>query len=95
LSGLLNEVKNGNPVIIWAHNGYSYAGPEYHWTTPSGKDIRAITGMHSYVVVGFVGSIDNPRQIIVNDSNRGRWTISKDYFMGLWSIFNYTGIVVY
>lgn len=95
LTGLLTEVRNGNPVIVWAHNGYSYAGTEYHWTTPGGKYIRAITGMHSYVVVGYVGPIGNPRKVIVNDSNRGRWTLNKDYFMGLWGYFNNTGIVVY
>lgn len=95
LTGLLTEVRNGNPVVIWAHNGYSYAGNEYHWTTPGGKDIRAITGMHSYVVVGYKGSIDNPTHVILNDSNRGVWTKTKSEFLGLWGYFNNTGIVVY
>ncbi len=95
LTGLLTEVRNGNPVVIWAHNGYSYAGNEYHWTTPGGKDIRAITGMHSYVVVGYRGSVDNPTHVILNDSNRGVWTKTKNEFLSLWGYFNNTGIVVY
>ena len=95
LEGLLNEVRAGNPVVIWAHNGYSYAGNEYYWTTPSGKSIRAVTGMHSYVVVGFRGPINDPTHVILNDSNRGVWTISKSYFLSLWGYFNNSGVVVY
>jgi uncharacterized protein YvpB len=92
---LLGEVANGNPVIIWAHNGYSGSGSQFSWTTPGGASIRAVTGMHSYVVVGFIGSVENPTSIILNDPNRGRWTISTGYFNGLWSYFGNTGIVVY
>lgn len=92
---LLGEVQNGNPVIIWAHNGYSYAGNNISWTTPGGTPIYAVSGMHSYVVVGWKGSIDNPTHIILNDSNRGRWTISTGYFDALWNVFNRSGVVVY
>ena len=95
LSEILHEVANGNPVIIWAHNGYSYAGQIFYWTTPGGQSIRAVSGMHSYVVVGFIGSVDNPTNIILNDPNRGRWTISTDYFLSLWSYFNNAGIAVH
>jgi uncharacterized protein YvpB len=95
LEGLLNEVRSGNPVVIWAHNGYSYAGNEYYWTTPGGKSIRAVTGMHSYVVVGFKGPIEDPSHVILNDSNRGVWTISKSYFLSLWGYFNNSGVIVY
>lgn len=95
LTGLLSEVQAGNPVVIWAHNGYSYAGNEYFWKTPDGETIRAVTGMHSYVVVGYKGSIDDPSHIIVNDSNRGVWTITTSYFLSLWGYFNNTGVVVY
>lgn len=95
VNSLVAEVKAGNPVIIWAHNGYSYAGNVYYWNTPGGKSIRAVTGMHSYVVVGYKGSQDNPTHIILNDSNRGVWTVTTSYFNGLWGYFNNTGIVVY
>lgn len=95
VSGLLDEVKAGNPVVIWAHNGYSYAGDVYYWTTPSGTSIRAVSGMHSYVVVGYKGTSSNPTHIILNDSNRGVWTVSISYFNSLWGYFNNSGVVVY
>lgn len=95
LQEMLQQVLNNNPVIIWAHNGYSYAGQIFYWQTPGGQTIRAVSGMHSYVVVGFIGSIDNPTSIILNDPNRGRWTISTGYFLSLWSYFNNAGIAVY
>src|SRR3990167_5196687 len=92
---LLQEVLKGNPVVIWAHNGYSYAGNVFYWNTPGGTSIRAVTGMHSYVVVGYRGPSDNPTHIILNDSNRGRWTVTTSYFNCLWGYFGNTGIVVY
>jgi uncharacterized protein YvpB len=95
VSDMLREVEKGNPVVIWAHNGYSSSGQIFTWTTPGGQTIRAVSGMHSYVVVGFTGSADNPQSIILNDPNRGRWTISVGYFKALWSYFGNTGIVVY
>jgi uncharacterized protein YvpB len=99
-TSLLTEVGNGNPVIIWAHNGYSSSsngpvGSNISWHTPGGTSIYAIAGMHSFVVVGWHGPIDNPTSIILNDTNRGTWTVSTSYFNGLWSYFNNTGIVVY
>ncbi|KXK27076.1 MAG: hypothetical protein TR69_WS6001001102 [candidate division WS6 bacterium OLB20] len=92
---MLQAVQAGNPVIIWAHNGYSGSGANRSWTTPGGTNIYAIQGMHSYVVVGWVGPIDNPSQIILNDPNRGRWTISTGYFDALWSYFGRASVVVY
>lgn len=99
-TSLLQEVEAGNPVVIWAHNGYSYSvngavGSNISWQTPGGQSIYAIAGMHSYVVVGWIGNINNPTHIIVNDSNRGRWTITTSYFDGLWSYFNNSGVVIY
>lgn len=99
-TSLLQEVQNGNPVVVWGHNGYSWSsngavGSNISWHTPGGKYIYAIAGMHSYVVVGWVGSIDNPTSIIVNDSNRGRWTMSTSYFDYLWGFFGRSGVVVY
>lgn len=94
-TAMLTEVQNGNPVIIWAHNGYSGSGANRSWTTPGGTSIYAIRGMHSYVVVGWRGPIDNPSHIILNDPNRGRWTITTGYFDSLWSYFGRAAVVVY
>jgi len=91
----LQEVQKGNPVIIWAHNGYSGSGGNISWHTPSGQYIYAIKGMHSYVLVGWEGDINNPKYIYLNDPNRGRWKISTGYFDGLWGYFNRSAVVVY
>lgn len=91
----LQEVKNGNPVIIWAHNGYSYAGKNISWHTPGGDYIYAVSGMHSYVIVGYEGPIENPTYIYLNDPNRGRWKITTSYFNSLWGFFNNSAVVVY
>jgi uncharacterized protein YvpB len=92
---MLKEVEAGNPVVVWAHNGYSGSGQNFYWTTPGGQSIRAVTGMHSYVVVGFIGNAESSRNVILNDPARGRrWTVTTSYFNALWSYFGNTGIIV-
>ena len=52
--------------------------------------------MHSEVVVGFKGSVDNPSVIIVNDPWRGRLYYSRSTFEWNWRrSFNNTAVVVY
>lgn len=99
-TALLNEVYKDNPVIIWAHNGYSSSpngsvGQNISWKTLGGKSIYAVAGMHSFVVAGFRGSVDNPTHIILHDTNRGVWTITTSYFDSLWGVFNNSAVVVY
>lgn len=95
LADLLTEVRNGNPVIIWAHNGYATTGNRYAWTTASGEVIEAIGGMHSYLVIGYVGSKENPEAIILNDTNRGEIQVSIDYFNDIWRDFENSAVIVY
>lgn len=99
-TALLNEVYKDNPVIIWAHNGYSSSpngavGQNISWKTSGGQSIYAIAGMHSFVVAGFRGSVDNPTHVILHDTNRGVWTITTSYFDSLWGVFNNSAVVVY
>ena len=99
-TALLIEVSNGNPVIVWAHNGYSSSpngtvGTNISWKTPSGQSIYAIAGMHSFVVAGWKGDMENPTHVILHDTNRGVWTVSTSQFDSLWSVFNNSGVVVY
>jgi hypothetical protein len=51
--------------------------------------------MHSEVVVGFVGKVDSPTNIILNDPWRGRRYLSLGTFNSLWSCIGNTAIVVY
>lgn len=94
MTELLKEVEAGNPVIIWAHNGYAGSGTNTTWNLPGGGSVYTVRGMHSYVIRGFVGSPESPSTIMVNDPNRGRWNMSPSYFNSLWGTFNRTAIVV-
>ena len=89
---LLTEVAKGNPVIVW---GYSGGGRAMYWNTPSGEKIYAVTGEHTYVVVGFVGTPENPSRIIVNDSLVGQVYMTKQTFEKKWNAFGKSGVVVY
>lgn len=91
LLSLLAEVNKGNPVILFWYNGY---------TTPTGAKtleggFTGYGGMHSEVVVGYTGRVDNPTSVILNDPWRGRRYLSLGTFNGLWSYLGYKAIVVY
>lgn len=94
LTDLLREVEVGNPVVVWAHNGYSGSGANTTWNLPGGGSVYTVKGMHSYVVKGFTGSPEAPSMIHLNDPNRGAWSVSPSYFNGIWGTFNRTAVVV-
>ncbi len=87
---LVKEVQKGNPVIIWGHNQLSSSGV---FKLRSGA--TGYNGMHSLVVKGFVGSVENPTSIIVNDPWRGPRTMSVSSFKSLWAYIGNTALVVY
>ncbi len=90
---LAKEIAAGNPVIVWWWNGIN--GPNWEtWKTPSGASVKGLSGMHSEVVVGFIGSEDNPVSFIVKDPRGSRRVISLSSFRYLWSFYGNTGMVV-
>jgi uncharacterized protein YvpB len=100
---MLKEIDKGNPSIVWWQN--DVVNPERIWWEADNTDglkisVNAINGMHSEVVVGYIGSPENPRQIILADPWTERWErryhyISIDRFNYLWSMsFNNTAILV-
>lgn len=88
---LTQNILAGNPTIIWV---YSSSGAPTHWKTPSGVNIFAVAGEHTVVVVGFVGTQDNPTQIIVNDSLVGQSYWPRAYFDRKWATFSQAGVVI-
>lgn len=94
LADLLREVEAGNPVIIWAHNGYGGSGSNTSWNLPGGGTVYTVKGMHSYVVKGFIGSPESPSKIIVNDPGRGVQNMSPSYFNSLWGTFGRAAVIV-
>ncbi|MBD3363302.1 hypothetical protein GF362_06290 [Candidatus Dojkabacteria bacterium] len=94
VSSLAAEIEKGHPAMVWWQNGFS-SPDNVSWTTPEGTSIYAVNGMHSEVVIGFIGTTDNPTHFIVNDPWRGRRTLDVGYFKALWGYFNNTAIVIY
>lgn len=94
VQGITREIEAGHPVMLWWQNGWS-TPTDNSWYTPDGKYIKAVNGMHSEIVVGYIGSPENPTHFILNDPWRQRRVMEIGQFKGLWSYFNNTAIVVY
>lgn len=92
VSQLTTELVRGNPVVIWA---YSRNGSKTSWNTPGGQYIYAVRGEHAVTVVGFVGPVEDPTQIIVNDPLVGQVYWPRSLFDSKWASFNQSGVVIY
>jgi uncharacterized protein YvpB len=91
LTDITNEVKKGNPVIIWGTAG---TGRRIDWKTRDGKNIVAITGEHTRIVIGFVGSASNPSKIITLDPLYGEKNFTQSAFLANWGLLGNSGVVV-
>ncbi len=92
LKDILEEVKKGKPVMTWGQNGWSNPY-DISWTASDGTFIKAVNGMHSVVVRGYVGSTDNPRLIFVNDPWRGQYAMDTNTFMERWSYYKMAMVI--
>jgi len=90
-SGLASEIMAGNPVIVYVYNGASQPYGPYQ-LDPGGY--TAYMGMHSEVVIGFTGNVENPTSIITNDPWKGRRKLPIGTFNGLWNYMGRIAIVV-
>ncbi|MBU0707140.1 Ig-like domain-containing protein [Patescibacteria group bacterium] len=91
ITQLTREIALGNPVVTWGIYGSGY---EDSWTTPEGKYIYAWKGEHARTVIGFVGSVDNPSKIIINDPFAGQLYWTRERFESDWGVFGNAGVVV-
>jgi len=87
ITDIINEISNGNPVMIWGQNGWSDPH-DISWTTKEGIRIKAVNGMHSSVVRGFRGKSSKPTHILLNDPWRGQYSITTSEFLRRWSFFD-------
>lgn len=92
LERILEEVSRGHPVIVWGAIG---AGRDISWNTPDGKDIKAVYGEHTRVVVGFTGKSSEPKTILLLDPIYGRLTMSAKKFSTNWSLLGNRAVIVY
>lgn len=99
--GLAQEINAGHPVQIFWWNGVSsyYGGqggaPLVWFDRATGQQVEAINGMHSVLIVGFNGDVENPTGFIALDPWFGYITYSIDTFNYQWPALNNTGIVIY
>lgn len=91
LADLLAETRKGNPVIIWGTAG---SGTRIDWKTPQGQNVVAINGEHVYVVMGFIGTPENPTTIIVQDPLVGERYFTKAKFLWNWGLLGNSGVVI-
>ncbi len=92
LNDILAEVKRGNPVMTWGQNGWSNPY-DISWTASDGTFIKAYNGMHSVVVVGYVGSSESPTTIWVNDPWRGQYGMKTAEFLRRWSYYKMAMVI--
>ncbi len=92
LSDILTEVADKHPVIVW---GTLASGKDISWKTKKGKFIKAIYGEHTRVIIGFSGTINNPKYIILHDPIYGTITMTKEKFLKNWALLGNKAVVVY
>lgn len=98
---LARTLEQGHPVQIWAWNGLTVTwgdvgGKRMDWyDAATGNQIYAINGMHSWLIVGFYGTANNPTHFIYEDPWRGFVTKPASEFDYHWSFYNKTGLVIH
>lgn len=92
LSEVLEEVKNGNPVVVW---GLLSKSKPIIWQTENGKQVEGYPGEHARVVTGFYGTVKNPGAIILMDPIYGKVRIPKNKFLADWKVMNNRTVVIY
>lgn len=92
LSEVLEEVKNGNPVVVW---GLLSKSKPIVWRTENGKEVEGHPGEHARVVTGFYGTVKNPAVVILMDPIYGKVRIPKNKFLADWKIMDNRAVVIY
>lgn len=95
LAQACNEIAKGNPIVTWGQNGWSNDRAQ-SWTATDGETITGFSGMHSVVLRGCKGDLNNPTHVYIQDPWR-KWgaELTAAEFLRRWGYFNYTGMVVY
>lgn len=90
---LTDAIANGNPVIAWGFiPGH---GRPLAWRTLGGKEIRAVDGEHTRVVIGYTGTREEPTGFFAIDPVYGEQYWKTEKFMENWEPLGRTGVVIY
>lgn len=93
LINLTKEIESGNPVIVWGVLPVKTLH-ECTWYTPEGKYITTFQETHVRLATGFIGEVNNPSKIILNDPLSGKLYWSAPYFLTNWKASGYSGVVL-
>ncbi len=91
---IVYELNAGHPVLAWSVYAKKGKANTMNWQTPEGKDVVAFVGEHTFVIKGFIGSLNKPQYFIVQNPLSGTVKVSVKSFANLWSKFNYSGVVI-
>lgn len=92
LNELLELTKKKYPVIVW---GLLSNNATIYWKSLEGKQVVAYPGEHARVVIGYVGPIARPREIILMDPIYGKIRMSREKFLADWETLGRRAVVVY
>lgn len=92
LADILGAVANKKPVIVWGHVSN---GKDISWKTEDGKEIKAVFGEHTRVIIGFSGTVSDPKDILLLDPVYGRLRLSKENFLENWASLDNRAVLVY
>lgn len=92
ITDLTDELKKGNPVMTWGQNGWSDPH-DISWRATDGTFIKAVNGMHSMVVRGYIGSSQNPTKMLINDPWRGQYELETSEFLRRWSYYKVAMVI--
>lgn len=94
LKQLLQEIEKGNPVVFWGVLPTGKLTDCSWWYAKEGKRVKAFYETHVRTIVGFIGDIESPSKIIINDPLSGRLYWDTQDFLANWQVFNNSGVVV-
>jgi len=92
IQNILEQVTQGHPVIIWGTLGDP---KDISWKTAEGKEIKAVFGEHTRVVIGYSGTVNEPKEIFLIDPVYGEIKMSTEKFSDNWAHLGNRAVVVY
>jgi uncharacterized protein YvpB len=92
VNDLIAELGNGNPVVVW---GVAGSGKDISWQTSAGQTIDAKMDEHARTLVGFTGTSDSPKLMILLDPVYGEIRMTVADFLNNWKRLDQRAVVVY
>lgn len=92
IKDLVMHLNSGHPIILW---GYIGSGKKISWLTPENKEIQAIKGEHTRLLIGYMGEPQNPDKFILIDPIYGYLTWNRNTFIKQWDSFGRVALIIY